>query len=179
MIFVKHVTVIGNWFIPLFLLAVFLHGIYKKVPLFDTFIEGARDGFFLAVKILPYVVGIYVVVGVFRGSGAMEFLLSPLQPVLSFLGVPGDMLPLMVVRLLSGAAALGLTSDLIDKYGPDSYAGYLASTLDGSTDTVLYILTLYFASVGIKNPSYSLPVGVLGAMAGFMAAMIITKIVFG
>jgi spore maturation protein B len=84
----------------------------------------------------------------------------------------------MVVRLMSGAAALGLTSDLLDKFGPDSFAGRLASTLDGCTDTVLYIMALYFASVGIKDPRYSLPVGIAAALSGFVASVIICKMVF-
>ncbi|PKM81162.1 MAG: spore maturation protein [Firmicutes bacterium HGW-Firmicutes-14] len=174
----RFLSTVGNWFIPLFLLAVFLHGTYKRVPLFDTFVEGAREGFFLAIKLLPYVVGIYVAVEIFRGSGSMEFLFAPIQSLLEFLGLPGDILPLMVVRLMSGAAALGLTSDLLDKFGPDSFAGRLASTLDGCTDTVLYIMALYFASVGIKDPRYSLPVGIAAALSGFVASVIICKMVF-
>lgn len=174
----KWLTIAGNWFIPMFLLLVFLHGAYKRVPLYDTFIEGAREGLSLAMKLLPYVVGIYVAVGVFRSSGAMEALLAPIKPVLTFLEVPGEVLPLMVVRPLSGPAALGLTSELIEKFGPDSFIGRLASTIDGSCDTTLYILAVYYAAVGIKNPRYSLPVGLIADMSGFTASVIICKIVF-
>lgn len=176
--FFDWLIIIGNWFIPLFLLLVFLHGIYKKVPLYDTFVEGAKEGFFLVIRLLPYVVGIYVAVGIFRSSGALESILAPVKPVLLFLGVPTEVLPLMMVRLLSGPAALGFTAELIDKFGPDSFIGRLATTLDGSTDTVLYMITLYFASVGINNPRYSLPVGIISALSGFVASVIICKIVF-
>lgn len=179
MMFFKWVNMLGNWFIPSLLLLVFLHGLYKKIPLYDTFIEGAKEGFFLAVKLLPYVVGIYVAVGIFRGSGTMEVLLAPLKPLLALCGVPEEVLPLMVIRPLSGPAALGLTIDLIDKYGPDSFIGRLASTLDGSSDTALYILSVYFASVGVKNARYSLPVSLLASLCGFMASIIICRIVFG
>jgi len=171
-------TNIANWFIPLFLLIVFLHGVYKKVPLYDTFVEGAREGLHMAIKLLPYVVGIYVAVGMFRNSGAMDILLAPVKPLLLLFGVPAEVLPLMVVRPLSGPAALGITSDLIEQFGPDSFIGRLASTIDGSCDTTLYILAVYFASVGIKNVRYSLPVGLLADFAGFMASVIICRIVF-
>lgn len=169
---------IGNWFIPIFLLIVFLHARYKKIPVYDTFVEGAREGFNVALKILPYVVGIYAAVGIFRGSGALELILEPVKPVLKLIGVPGEIFSLMIVRLLSGPAAIGFTSELIDKYGPDSYIGRLASTLDGSTDTVFYIVALYFASANIKNPRYSLQVGVIGALSGYAAAVFICSVVF-
>lgn len=171
-------TIVANWFIPLFILLVFLHGVYKKVPLYDTFVEGAREGLHMTIKLLPYVVGIYVAVGLFRNSGAMDILLAPVKPVLLLLGVPAEVIPLMVVRPLSGPAALGITSDLIEQFGPDSFIGRLASTIDGSCDTTLYILAVYFASVGIKNVRYSLPVGLLADLAGFMASVIICRIVF-
>ncbi len=173
-----YLSIAGSWFIPIFLLLVFLHGAYKKVPLYDTFVEGAKEGLSMAVRLLPYVVGIYMAVGLFRTSGAMDALLAPLKPALAILGVPAEVLPLMVARPLSGPAALGITSDLIDKYGPDSFIGRLASTIDGSCDTTLYILAVYFASVGIKNPRYSLPVGLLADVSGFIASVIICRIVF-
>ncbi|MFZ5645739.1 MAG: spore maturation protein [Bacillota bacterium] len=176
--FYNYLSIAGSWFIPIFLLLVFIHGAYKKVPLYETFVEGAKEGLAMAVRLLPYVVGIYVAVGIFRTSGAMEAILTPFKPVLSFLGVPAEVLPLMVVRPLSGPAALGVTSDLIDKYGPDSFIGRLASTLDGSCDTTLYILAIYFASVGIKNPRYSLPIGLMADFAGFAASVVICRVVF-
>ncbi len=169
---------IGNWSIPLFLLIVFLHASYKKLPIYDTFVEGAREGFTVALRILPYVVGIYAAVGIFRGSGALEFILSPVRPLLELLGIPGEILSLMIVRLLSGPASIGFTAELVDRYGPDSYIGRLASTLDGSTDTVFYILAVYFASANVKNPRYSLPVGLLGALSGYAASVFICRIAF-
>jgi len=172
------INTVSSWFIPFFLLAVFLHGSYKKIPLYDTFIEGAREGFTLAVRLIPYVVGIYVAVSLFENSGAMDILLYPFRPALTFLGVPEEIIPLMVVRPLSGPAALGITAGLIEKFGPDSYIGRLASVIDGSTDTTLYILAVYFASVGVKNPRYSLPVGLTSDFSGFIAALLICQMVF-
>lgn len=176
--FLQFITVIGNWFIPAFLLLVFSHGIYKKVPLYDTFVEGAKGGIILAIKLLPYVVGIYVAVGVLRKSGALEIIITPFRPILMFLDVPTDILSLSLVQLFSGPAALGLSSEIIDKFGPDSFVGRLSSTLFASCDTVVYIITLYFASVGIKNYRYSLKVGLIAAFFGFTASVIICKAVF-
>lgn len=176
--FIKWVNTIGSWFIPLFILIVFLHGIYKKVPLYDTFIEGAKEGFQLVIKILPYVVGIYVAVGIFRNSGALQVLLYPIKPLLSIFNIPNEVIPLMVVRLLSGPAALGLTAELINEFGPDSFIGRLASTLDGSIDTALYIIAVYAASVGLRDTRYILPVALLSAISGYTASIIICKLVF-
>lgn len=174
----RYFIVVGNWLIPAFLLIVFLHAQYKKIPVFETFVEGAREGFAVALRILPYVLGIYVAIGLFRGSGALENILTPIKPGLEFIGVPGEIIPLMVIRLFSGPAAIGYTAELIVRYGPDSFIGRLASTLDGSTDTIFYILAVYFASVNVKNPRYALPVGLLGAFSGYAASIFICNIFF-
>lgn len=172
-------TRVSAWVIPLFLLLVFLHALYKKVPVYDVFVEGAKEGFWLAVKLIPYIVGIYVAVGMFRQSGAMDVAIALLKPVLSLTGVPGEVVPLMIVRPLSGPAALGMTVEILDKFGPDSFIGRLATTIDGSTDTTLYIMAVYFASVGVKKARYALPVGLLADLAGFSAAVFICYRVFG
>jgi len=177
-VFVRVVTSISTWIVPLFLLLVFFHANHKQIKVYDTFVEGAKEGFWLAVRLMPYIVGIYVAIGIFRASGAMDLLSSMLKPLLSLFGVPPEVLPLFIVRPLSGPAALGLTADLIDRYGPDSFIGRLASTIDASTDTTLYILAVYFASVGVRKARYSLPVGLMADAAGFCAAVYICNHVF-
>jgi spore maturation protein B len=174
----KYITTIGNWFIPIFLLTVFLHALYKRIPIFDTFVEGATEGFKVILKILPYVVGIYVAIGLFRGSGALNLFVTPLTPLLVLIGIPADVVPLMVIRLLSGPAAMGFTADLITRLGPDSFVGRLASILDSSTDTVIYMLAIYFASANIKNPRYSLAVGLIGALSGYIASIYICNVLY-
>ncbi|MBZ4688738.1 MAG: spore maturation protein [Clostridiales bacterium] len=161
----------SEFVLPVFLLIVFLHAFYKKIPVYDVFVDGAKEGFGLAVKLIPYVVGIYVAVGMFRQSGAMELAIASLEPILSMIGIPGEIIPLLIVRPLSGPAALGMTVEILDKFGPDSFIGRLASTIDGSTDTTLYIIAVYFASVGVKKARYALPVGLLADFAGFGAAI--------
>jgi len=170
---------ISGWIMPLFLLIVFGHAYLKRINVFETFVEGAEEAFHLVLRLMPYVVGIYVAVGIFRSSGALDLLASAFQPLLSRAGIPQEILPLFVIRPLSGPAALGLTADLIHRHGPDSFTGRLAATVDASTDTTLYILAVYFASVGIKRARYSLPVGLLADLMGFMASVYICHRVFG
>ena len=174
----EFLTTIGQWFIPIFILTIFLHALYKKVPIFDTFVEGAAEGFKVILKILPYVVGIYVAVGLFRGSGALNLLVAPLTPLLALLGIPADVVPLMVIRLLSGPAAMGLTADLISQHGPDSFIGRMVSVLDSSTDTVIYMIAIYFASANVKNARYSLTVGIIGALSGYVATIYICNVIY-
>ncbi|MGI5838653.1 MAG: spore maturation protein [bacterium] len=174
----RMVSAAGVWFVPLLLLAVFLAGVGKRVPLYETFIEGAGEGFPVAVRLLPNLIGIFLAIYLFRASGALEMLLGPLQPWLARTGVPTEVVPLMVVRPLSGSAALGLTSEIITRYGPDSFIGRLACTLNGSSDTTFYIIAVYYAAVGVKDPRYSLPVGLLANLAGFAAAVYICRVVF-
>ncbi|KKM11938.1 spore maturation protein [Clostridiales bacterium PH28_bin88] len=168
----------SQWAIPFFLLAIFLSALVRRVPVYAAFVEGAQEGFALAIRLVPYVVGIYVAIGIFRASGAMQLMADILAPVISRLGIPAEVLPLMIVRPLSGPAALGLTAELMERFGPDSFIGRLACTLDGSTDTTFYVLAVYFASVGVKKARYSVAVGLLADLAGFAGAVFITHQVF-
>ncbi len=156
-----------------------MYGTYKKVPTYETFVEGAKDGFGMAISIIPYLVGMLVAISVFRASGAMEFLIELMKPMLEVVGVPSEIVPLAMIRPISGTGALGMTSDLIATYGPDSFIGRLASTMQGSTDTTLYVLTVYFGAVGIKKMGDALKVGLLADLVGIIASIIIVTIVFG
>jgi spore maturation protein B len=173
------VTQVSRWALPIFMVMVLSHGYYKKVKVFETFVEGAQEGFWTAVKLIPFMVGLFVAIEIFRGSGAMELLTFLIQPILSAFGIPSDMVPLLLARPLSGMASLAMTLDIFHRFGPDSYAGRLASTIQGSTDTTIYILTMYFASVGIKKFRYSLLVGLVTDLSAFVAAILITRWFFG
>lgn len=172
-------AVISAWIMPAFLLIVFSHAYLNKVDIFDTFVEGAEDAFQLVIRLMPYIVGVYVAIGIFRASGALDFLASLFRPLLTLARIPEEVLPLFIVRPLSGPAALGLTADLINRHGPDSFIGRLAATIDGSTDTTIYILAVYFASVGIKKARYALPVGLLADCMGFLASVYVCYLIFG
>ncbi|MFB4163485.1 spore maturation protein [Alteribacillus sp. JSM 102045] len=172
-------STVSLWILPSLLLTVLLYAAIKKIPAYDCFVEGGKDGFQLAISLIPYLVGMMVAISVFRASGAMELLLEAIKPFLILIGVPAEIAPLAFIRPISGAGALGMISDLISEHGPDSFIGRLASTMQGSTDTTLYVLTVYFGAAGIKYMGDALKVGLLADAAGVAASIIIVTIVFG
>jgi len=171
-------TLVSKWAIPFLLLAVPLYGYIKKVPVYETFVEGAEEGFTTAVKIIPFLVGMLVAISVFRASGAMEYLTRILEPLTSRLGAPSEVLPLAIMRPFSGSGVLGMATELMRIYGPDSFIGRLASVMQGTTDTTFFVLTVYFGSVGIKKYRYSVIVGLTADITGFIAALYICNSLF-
>jgi len=167
-----------SWVIPILIFVVFVYAHVKKIRIFETFVEGARDGLFMAVRLIPYLIGIYVAVGIFRESGAIDILVNMLSPILSIVKAPAEVLFLSVVRSLSGPAALGMMLEIFDTHGPDSFIGRLASTLIGSTDTTFYIIAVYFGSVGVQKTRYSIPVGLFADFASFLASVYIIRKMF-
>lgn len=165
--------------IPSLIGFILLYGTFKKVPTYESFVEGGKEGIQIAFSIIPYLVGMLVSISIFRASGALEYFMSFLKPVLDFIGVPSEVAPLAIIRPISGNAALGMTSDLISTYGPDSFIGRLASVIQGSTDTTLYVLTVYFGAVGIKKMGDALKVGLLADLVGFIAAIVVVTLMFG
>jgi len=172
-------NLISLWAIPLMLLLIPLLGLFRGIKLYESFVTGAEQGLMTAVKIIPFMVGMLVAIGVFRASGAMDLLVKAVSPFFKLLRIPPEILPLAIMRPLSGGAALGLASELIHTHGPDSYLGRLASTMQGSTDTTFYILTVYFGSVGIKKYRYALTLGLIADLTTLLAAIFITNLVFG
>ncbi|HET7579426.1 MAG TPA: spore maturation protein [Bacillales bacterium] len=173
------ITILSIWLIPVLIGFVLVYGTMKKVPTYECFVEGGKEGFKTAIQIIPYLVGMLVAIQVFRASGAMDFFIGLLKPALEAVGFPAEVVPLALLRPISGTGALGLTTDLIKTYGPDSFIGRLASTMQGSTDTTFYILTVYFGAVGIRRMGDALKVGLLADLAGILAAFIIVSLVFG
>jgi len=171
-------TIISKWAIPFLLLIIPLYGFIKKVPVYETFVEGAEEGFKTAVKIIPFLVGMMVAISVFRASGAMEYLTHLLTPLTSKIGAPSEILPLAIMRPLSGSGVLGLSTELMRIYGPDSFIGRLASVMQGTTDTTFFVLTVYFGSVGIKKYRYSLLIGLTADISGFLASLYICSLLF-
>jgi len=170
---------VSLWTIPLLMTVILLHGLYKGVKVFEVFIEGAQEGFWLAVRLVPYLVAIFVALSIFRASGAMDLATRFLTPLTDLVGMPPEVLPLALVRPLSGTGALAVTAELINHWGPDSFIGRLASTMQGSTDTTFYVLTLYFGSVGVTRPRHAVVVGVLADVTGFLASLYVCRYYFG
>lgn len=169
---------ISLWALPALLLIILTIGIMKKVPIYEEFTDGAKDGFKVAVNIIPYLVAIVVGISMLRASGAIEMAANFLAPVLIKFHVPADTLPLMIVRSLSGSAALGVFSDIANSLGPDSYATKLAAVMVGSSETTFYVLAVYFGAVGISKIRYALIVGLLADIVGIIAAVSICQMMF-
>ncbi|HWI55243.1 MAG TPA: spore maturation protein [Desulfobacteria bacterium] len=173
------VALAAKWAIPLILFTVTLYAFIRRVNVYEAFIEGAQEGFGTAIKTIPFLVAMFVAISVFRASGAMELFTRLISPVTSLLGVPAEVIPLGIMRPLSGGGALGITAELIKTFGPDSFVGRLASTLQGSTDTTFFVLTLYFGSVGVTRYRYSVISGLSADITGFIASVFICNLVFG
>ena len=169
---------ISLYAIPMLLLLIPLYGIIKKQPVYELFIEGASEGVHMALQILPYLMAMLTAVAVFRASGAFELLAKMLYPLTTYLGIPVDVVPLAIMRPLSGSGALAMASDVINNAGPDSFTGLLASVMQGSTDTTFYILAVYFGSVGIKKYRYALSVGLSADMVSFISSYIVCRLLF-
>jgi len=167
------VSSLSKWSMPVILFVIPLYGLLRGVDVYGAFVEGAQEGFHLAVRILPYMLAIFVALEVFRAGGALALVVNSLSPVTSSLGVPGEMVPLVLIRPLSGSGALGVTAELLREWGPDSFIGKMACTLQGSTDTTFFILTIYFGSVNVRKIRHCLPVALLGDLAGFATAIFI------
>ena len=176
--FKEVVNVLSLWILPSIILLIPIWALYKKVPLYETFIDGAKEGFGVGVKIIPYLVAMLVAIGMFRASGAIEFIAQALNPLLSFIGMPADVVPLAIVRPLSGSAALGVMSEIAGQYGGNDYIAKLAAVMVGSSETTFYVLTVYFGSVGITRFRHAIAAGIIADIAGMLAALIVSRIMF-
>jgi len=165
--------------IPLLILAITLHASVKKVPVYEVFTQGAKQGFVVGVKIIPYLVAMLVAVGMFRASGAIELMAEWLAPVLELIGMPADLIPLAVVRSLSGSGALGILGEIATANGGNAYVTKLAAIMTGSSETTFYVLALYFGSVGVTKFRHALAAGVIADIIGIFVALFIGNLVFG
>ncbi len=172
------IDLISAWLIPAIILVVLLWGIIKKIPVYETFIDGAKDGLKVSVDILPYLIAIIVAVSMLRASGFFEITQQLLAGVLEWLKIPVDVLPVMFVRSLSGSAVLGLFSEIANNFGPDAYATKLTAIMVGSSETTFYVLAVYFGSVGIKKFRHALLAGILADIIGIVAAVGVAKWLF-
>lgn len=172
------ISYVSKWMLPALLVFIPLYAVFHKVPIYESFIEGAKEGFPTAISIIPHLVGMMAAVAVFRDTGALGFYLKFLSPVVSWLDIPKEVLPIGLLRPITGTGSLAFVESILQTYGPDSFLGKLASTIQGSTDTTLYIITVYFGSVGIKRSLYAIKVGLWADLVGFIASCIICSMMF-
>ena len=169
----------GQWVIPVLIVSLLLFGRARGVKVYEGFIRGAREGFETGVRIIPYLVAILVAVGMFRASGAMEALTGAVGSVTAPIGLPGEALPMAIVRPLSGSGAFGLMAEILHTRGPDTYLGYLVSTLNGSTETTFYVLAVYFGAIGVSRVRHAVAAGLTADVAGVVASVVICLTLFG
>ncbi|SHE44287.1 spore maturation protein B [Seinonella peptonophila] len=171
-------SLISKFMIPALLVAIPLYGLFRKVPLYNSFVDGAKDGFPTAIQLIPHLVAMMVAVAVFRDTGALEFYLQFLTPLINWLHIPSEVVPVGILRSISGTGSLAFVESIMKTYGPDSYLGKLASTIQGSSDTTLYVITVYFGAVGIRNSLYAIKVGFLADLAGFVFSILFCSLIF-
>ena len=157
--------------LPLFILLILTYGIFKKVPVYEEFVDGAKDGFKVAVTIIPYLVALIVGISMFRASGALDWISNSLAPVLNLFKIPSDIVPIMVTRSLSGSATLGLFSEIANNHGAEAFITKLAAIMVGSSETTFYVLSVYFGSIGIKKFRYAILTGLLADVIGIVLAI--------
>jgi len=173
------VSVLSYFVLPAIIVGFPLYGLYKKVPVYESFVDGAKEGFEVAVRIIPYLVAILFAIGMFRASGAMDFLVETLRPVLGFIGFPAEVLPMAIVRPLTGSCSAGIVVDMISQFGEDSIFVKMAATMFGSTETTFYVIAVYFGAVGIKKTRHAVPAGLVADFAAMLVAVWTVRLLFG
>jgi spore maturation protein B len=173
------IGVASYFIIPLMVVGFPLYGLYKRVPVYESFVEGAKEGFQVAVRIIPYLVAILFAIGMFRASGAMDFLTRALSPALALIGFPPEVLPMAIVRPLTGSGSAGLVVDMINTYGEDSIFVKMAAVMFGSTETTFYVIAVYFGAVNIKRTRHAVAAGLTADFAAMIIAVWTVRLLFG
>lgn len=169
---------ISLWALPFIIILILTMGLIKKVPIYEVFTDGAKEGFKVSVNIIPYLVAIIVAISMLRASGIIELTGEIFAPVLTHFNVPADIIPIMIVRPLSGSAALGIFSDIAHTLGAENYATTLSAVMVGSSETTFYILAVYFGAVGIKKLRYALLVGLLADAVSMIVAITVCSLMY-
>jgi len=170
---------ISKFAIPVIFILILSIGLEKDVKVYDVFLEGAREGFTTVVKIIPPLIGLMVAIGVFRASGALDILVYILKPLGELIGLPREAIPMAILRPISGSASLALVSDIMQKNGPDSFVGRLVSVMMGSTETIVYTMTVYFGAVGISKTRHTLPAALMAELCSIISAVWVCTLLFG
>ena len=176
---ISSVEYISLLIIPLFILFTVLYGAFKKVKVYEVAVEGAKEGFNIAVRIIPYLVLMLVSIAIFRASGAMDVFITIVRPLTDLVGIPPEALPMAIMRPLSGSGSLGIMTETMQAYGTDSFIGVLVSTLYGSTETTFYVLAVYFGAVNVRKTRHAVPAGLTADFAAMLIAVWTVRLLFG
>ena len=172
-------AITSAWMLPMVVAVLVMYGWTRGVRVYDSLVTGARQGFEVAVRIIPYLVAILVVVGMFRASGGIDLITAALSPFTALIGLPAEALPMAILRPLTGSGAYAVMAEIMTAEGPDSVVGYMVSTFQGSTETTFYTLAVYYGAVGIRRTRHTVPACLLADTAGILAAVFIVNLMFG
>lgn len=175
---INFLNTLSLYILPFLISVILIHALIKKAPAYEAFCDGAKEGFIIAVKIIPYLVAIMVCVSLFRTSGAIELIEKALSPLLELFKIPKETVIIMLTRSLSGSATLGVLGDIINQTGANSYAAKLAAIITGSSETTFYVASVYFGSIGIRKFRHALLAGILADITGLILAVWICSIFF-
>lgn len=167
-----------NYFIPLVVIIIIIYGIYKKIDIFDTFIIGVKEGMKLSINLFPAIFAMIIAITMITDSGIINYICNIMRPLFIKIAFPTEVIPLAILRPISGSSSLVVLNDILTRYGTDTLIGRLASVMQGSTDTTIYIISMYFTSVGIKKIRYSLIVGLLADLLSVIISFIMVNIFF-
>ncbi len=176
--FVIVTKVLSSAAIPLIIFTIIVIAAIRKVKVYEEFVEGAKEGFTTAVRIIPYLVAMLVAIGMFRASGAMDILTKAISPLTDALGFPSELMPLAIIRNLSGSGSLGLMTDIMKVHGPDSFLGRLSGAMMGSHETTFYVLAVYFGSIGVKRVRHAALAGIFSDVVALVMSVILVKWLF-
>ena len=179
MTFKETMDLVAMFILPVLIVGLPVYGLFRRVPVYERFVEGAKDGFTTAVRIIPYLVAILFAIAMFRASGAMAFLQDGLRRPLGAIGMPPEVLPMAIVRPLTGSGSLGVLADMIKQYGADSLVVRMAATIYGSTETTFYVLAVYFGSVNIRNTRHALAAGLIADATSILLSCWVIRLFFG
>jgi spore maturation protein B len=173
------IALLSFFVIPVIVVAFPVYGLYKRVPVYEAFVVGAREGFDVAVRIIPSLVAILFAIGMFRASGAMDFLADVLRPLLTLVGFPPEVLPMAIIRPLTGSGSAGIVAEMIQVYGEDSILVKMAAVMFGSTETTFYVVAVYFGAVNIRRTRHAVPAGLTADFAAMLFAVWTVRLLFG
>ncbi len=172
----KIINYLSTIAVPLVILLIILYGIFEKNKVYDTFLEGAKEGLDIVIKIFPTLIGIFLAVGALRSSGILELIINFIRPIINILTIPAEIMPLAMLRPISGSASMAVATDIISKYGVDSTIGLIASTIMGSTETTLYTIALYTSAVKVKKIRFVLIAALIADITGMLVSVIICRL---